>query len=466
MKENIKTKAKHAIGKVAYALKKMPPSRFMVIGFASIILIGAILLNLPIATNSGESIGFLDALFTATSAVCVTGLVVVDTGTFWSEFGQVIIIILIQIGGLGFMTIATLFALIAKKKINLKERLLIQESLNQFDLSGVVSLAKNVLVITFLIEGVGALLLSVIFIPQLGIIEGTFYSIFHSISAFCNAGFDLMGPISGEYSSLTSYVSSPVIVLTISTLIVLGGLGFPVIIDIIKHRKINKFSLHSKIALITTAILVFLGFLIIFIVEFQNEKTLGLLSLDGKVLGSLFQSVTARTAGFNTIDLNLMHESAIFVMIMLMCVGASPASTGGGIKTTTVAILLLSVKAFIQEKEDVEVFKRRIDTYTIRKTIGIVFVGTMTIICGTILLSLIEPKFNLLQAGFEVVSAFTTAGLSIVGSTNLTPVGKLIIMLFMFMGRAGSLTVLMAFVSTKKSKHVHIRYPEGKVLVG
>lgn len=464
--KKIKTKIEQMIRKGVFFITRTPPSRIMVIGFAIIILIGAILLSLPIATNSGKQIGFLDALFTATSAVCVTGLVVVDTGTYWSEFGQSVIILLIQIGGLGFMTIATLFALIAKKKINLKERLLIQESLNQFDLSGVVALAKNVLVITFLIEGVGALLLSTVFIPQLGFIKGFFYSLFHSISAFCNAGFDLMGSISGEYSSLTSYMANPMIVLTISTLIVLGGLGFPVIIDIIKNKDIKRFSIHSKLVILTTAILVLLGFIIIFITEFNNVKTLGSLDFGGKILASLFQSVTTRTAGFNTIDLSLMHEGIIFVMIILMFIGASPASTGGGIKTTTIAILLLSVKAFITGKEDVEVFKRRIDVYTIRKTIGIVFVGGMVVIGGTVILSLTEPNFNLLQAGFEVASAFTTAGLSIVGSTHLTPVGKIIIMIFMFMGRAGSLTVVMALVSNKTAKHAHIRYPEGKVLVG
>lgn len=447
-------------------MTRLSPARVMVLGFAGIIFIGAILLNLPISSNTGESIGFLDALFTSTSAVCVTGLVVVDTGTYWSEFGQTVIIMLIQIGGLGFMTIATMFALISKKKINLKERLLIQESLNQFDLSGVVSLAKNVLTITFLIEGIGALLLSFVFVPKLGFLDGIFYSIFHSISAFCNAGFDLMGPISGEFSSLTSFVSNPIISLTISILIVLGGLGFPVIIDFVKNKRLNRMSLHSKITLVTTAILILIGALLIFIIEYKNPKTLGSLGWDGKILASLFQSVTTRTAGFNTIDLSIMHESAIFIIIMLMFIGASPASTGGGIKTTTFAITLLSVKSFVTGREDVEVYKRRIDGVTVRKTIGIVFIGVMAVISGTIILSIIEPEFNLLQSSFEVVSAFTTAGLSIGGSLNLTPIGKMIIILFMFMGRAGSLTILMALVSKKKSTHPNIRYPEGKVLVG
>ena len=464
--KKLKSKISTVFKRVMVSLTKMQPARVMVMGFALIILIGAILLSLPISTNSGKGINFVDALFTATSAVCVTGLIVVDTGTYWSAFGQTIIILLIQIGGLGFMTIGTLFALIAKKKINLKERILIQESLNQFDLSGVVTLAKNVLMLTFLIEGVGAILLSFVFVPQLGFINGLFYSLFHSISAFCNAGFDLMGPVAGEFSSLTSYVVNPMIVLTITGLIVLGSLGFPVMLDVMKNRKTKKLSLHSKLALLSTGILISLGFIIIFIVEFSNPNTIGDLSLGEKALASLFQSVTTRTAGFNTIDLSLMHEGVIFVLIILMFVGASPASTGGGIKTTTIATMLLSVKAFILGKEDVEIFKRRIDVYTIRKTIGIVFLGVMIVIGGTIVLSIVEPNFNLLEAGFEVVSAFTTAGLSIRGSANLTLLGKILIMIFMFMGRTGSLTVFMAFASKNTMKHSHIRYPEDKVLVG
>lgn len=466
MVKKIKTKINTILKRIMFSFTKMQPSRIIVIGFALIILIGAILLSLPISTSSGQGINFIDALFTATSAVCVTGLIVVDTGTFWSSFGQTIIILLIQVGGIGFMAMGALFAIIAKKKINLKERILIQESLNQFDLSGVVTLAKNVLMLTFLIEGIGAILLSLVFIPQLGFIDGLFYSLFHSISAFCNAGFDIMGGISGEFTSLTSYVANPIIVLTISTLITLGGLGFTVILDIVRNKKINKLSLHSKLVLISTSVIISLGFIIIFIVEFSNPDTIGNLSLSGKALASLFQTVTTRTAGFNTIDLSLMHEGVIFVLMILMFIGASPASTGGGVKTTTVATMLLSIKAFALGREDVQIFKRRIDVYTIRKTVCIMSLGIITVTSGTIILSLVEPNFNLLEAGFEVVSAFTTAGLSIGGSANLTLIGKIIIMLFMFMGRVGSLTVFMALASKNTMKPSHIKYPEEKVLVG
>ena len=452
--------------RLAMRINKMEPARIMVMGFAMVILMGGLLLNLPIATQSGESIGLLDALFTATSAVCVTGLVVVDTATYWSHFGQLVIITLIQIGGLGFMTITTMFALITKKRINLRERLLIQESLNQIDLSGLVKLTRYIILITFLIEGIGAVLLSTIFIPQFGLGRGIWYSIFHAISAFCNAGFDLMGSVSGQFSSLTSYVNNVTITLTISALIVLGGIGFPVMLDVIKHKKLSKLNLHSKVVIFTTMMLIIVGTVIIFFTEFNNPDTIGTLKLDGKILASIFQSVTVRTAGFNTVDLALLHQGSIFVMIILMFIGASPASTGGGIKTTTLATLILTVKSFIFEKADIEVFERRIGISTVRKSLGIFFIAISVVVLGTLLISLGEPKFTLVEAGFEVVSAFATVGSSIGGTPSLGILGKSLIMLFMFMGRVGSLTIFMALVSKGTKKNQLVRYPEGKIIVG
>lgn len=452
--------------KIVANINKMQPTQIMVLGFATIIVIGALLLNLPIATQSGESIGFLDALFTATSAVCVTGLVVVDTATYWSIFGQVVIIGLIQIGGLGFMTATTLFALLIKKKINLRERLLIQESLNQGDLSGLVKLTRYVIIMTLTVEGIGALLLSTVFIPQFGLGRGIWYSIFHAISAFCNAGFDLMGSVSGPFSSLTAYVNNFTLTMTISILIILGGIGFPVMLDIIKMRKFSKFNLHSKIALISTAILIPIGTIFMFFVEFNNPDTLGKLDFGGKLLASFFQSVTARTAGFNTIDLSLMHQASIFIMIILMFIGASPASTGGGIKTTTLATLILAVKSFVYDKSDIEVFGRRVENSTVRKSLGIFVLGITVVVFGMLVISLSEPHFTLVDVGFEVVSAIATVGLSIGGSPSLSIIGKIFIMIFMFMGRVGSLTILMAISSKGMKKHQTIRYPEGKIIVG
>lgn len=452
--------------KIGSFIHKRQPTQIMVMGFAMVIFIGAVLLTLPISTQSGESIGFLNALFTSTSAVCVTGLIMVDTATYWNGFGQLVIITLIQIGGLGFMTITTLFALITKKRINLRERLLLQESLNQIDLSGLVKLTRYVLLMTFTIEGIGAILLSTVFIPQFGLARGLWYSIFHAISAFCNAGFDLMGNVSGPFTSLTSYVDNYTVTLTISSLIIFGGLGFPVILDVIKNRKISKLNLHSRVVIFTTALLVVGGMLFILSLEYNNPKTLGPLDIGGKLLASLFQSVTTRTAGFNTVDLALLHQSSIFVFIILMFIGASPASTGGGIKTTTLATLLITVKSFILGKEDIEVYERRLSTSTVRKSLGIFFIGIVVVVFGTLIIAVTSPNFTLVEAGFEVVSAFATVGSSIGGSPTLSTLGKMFIILFMFMGRVGSLTIFMALSSRGIKKNPPIRYPEGKIIVG
>ena len=457
---------KSLFNKLSKLTSKLDPTQIMVLGFALVILIGAILLNLPMATQTGEQIGMLNALFTATSAVCVTGLVVVDTATYWSEIGQVIIITLIQIGGLGFMTITTMFAIIVKKRINLRERLLIQESLNQFDLSGLVKLTRYILLTTFVIEGVGAILLSFVFIPEFGTAKGIWYSVFHAISAFCNAGFDLMGSVSGEFSSLTRYVDNYTVTITVSLLIILGGLGFPVILDIIKQKRYSKLNIHSKLVIISTAFLIISGALVIFLLEANNKETMGQLSTSGKILASFFQSITTRTAGFNTIDLTLMRESSIFIMIIFMFIGASPASTGGGIKTTTIATLLLSVRAFIGEKQDIELFERRIGSSTVNKSLGVFIIGIVVVVFGTVIISITETGFTLLESGFEVVSAFATVGLSIGGSPDLTTMGKIFIMIFMFMGRVGSLTIFMALTYRRTKKKPLVRYPEGKIIVG
>ena len=457
---------KKIVKKFSEIINKMEPTQVIVIGFALIILVGAILLSMPISTQNGERIGFLDALFTSTSAVCVTGLVAVDTATYWSFFGQLVIITLIQIGGLGFMTVTTLVALIIKKRINLKERLLIQESLNQIDLSGLVKLTRYILLTTVLIEGTGALLLSTVFIPQFGMLKGIWYSIFHAISAFCNAGFDLMGVVSGPFSSLTYYVNNFTITITISLLIILGGIGFPVILDVVRNKKLSKLNIHSKIVLFSTAVLIVFGMLFILVLEYNNPKTLGQLGFGGKILASLFQSVTLRTAGFNTIDLSVMRESSIFLMIVLMFIGASPASTGGGIKTTTIATLILAVKSFIFGKQDIEVCERRIGEITVKKSLGIFLIGITLFLIGTFIISITNPKFSLLEVEFEVVSAIATVGLSIGGSPSLSILGKIFIMIFMFMGRVGSLTIFMALASRGTKKKPPIRDPEGKIIVG
>lgn len=457
---------KEFISNIKKPINKLNPPQIMVIGFATVILIGAILLTLPIVSNNGLATPFVDALFTATSAVCVTGLVVVDTATHWNLFGQIIIIILIQVGGLGFMTITTLFALITKKRINLKERLLIQEALNQIDLSGLVKLTRYVLLMTFIIEGTGALILSTVFIPEFGFVKGTWFSVFHAISAFCNAGFDLMGTVSGPFTSITRYVNNTTVSLCIAVLIILGGIGFPVILDVVKNKKISKLNIHSKVVLITTAALVIIGMIFMFFIEYSNTKTLGNLSLKGKLLSALFQSVTPRTAGFNTIDLTAMHQGSMFIMIILMFIGASPCSTGGGTKTTTLATIILAVRSFIFEKDDIEVFERRVGLGAVRKSIGIFFIGISVVIVGILIINLSQDSFDLIESAFEVVSAFATVGSSIGGSPNLNTFGKIVIMLYMFMGRVGFLTIFIALVAKNNVKKQVIRFPEGKIIVG
>lgn len=436
------------------------PPQIIVGGFAIIIFIGAILLNLPISSTRGESIGFLDALFTATSAVCVTGLVVVDTGTYWTTFGKTVILLLIQIGGLGFMTLATLGALIIGKKISLKERLLIQESLNQNKLSGIVNFTRQIIFTTFFIESIGAFFLAIVFVPEFGFLKGIGYSIFHSISAFCNAGFDIIG--GGR--SLTPYVNNTLVNLTIMSLIILGGLGFTVISDVATKRKFKRLSLHSKIVLFVSAILILVPFILFFFMEYSNEGTIKELSLKGKLLASLFQAVTPRTAGFNTIDLAGMQNSSKLLTTVLMFIGGSPASTAGGIKISTLAVLILAVRTLITGKDDVYAFKRKISYSSVNKALAVLFVGLSVIISGTMILSLTEPSKEFLYVLFETVSAFGTVGLSLGITGELSVFGRLVVILIMFTGRVGALTILLALAT--KEKKVLYKFPEDKVIVG
>ena len=449
------------------SLEKWSSVQIITVGFLFIILLGAAILSLPISSRSGQWTNLVDSLFTATSAVCVTGLVVLDTATHWSLFGKVVIISLIQIGGLGFMTIATMISLIRGKKINLKERLLIQESLNQIDLSGIVSLTRKIILMVFIIESVGGILLSISFIPKFGLIGGLAYGFFHSISAFCNAGFDLMGSISGEFSSLTSFYDNSFIMITVSLLIILGGLGYPVILDVLKNKRFSKLNVHSKLVITSTVLLLLVGFVFIFGLEYNNPDTLGNMDMKGKVLSSIFQTSTLRTAGFNSIDLALTKEPTILLMIILMLIGASPASTGGGIKTTTVAVLFLTVKDFLCGKDEIHIFERSISFDSIKKAIVIFFIAIFIFIVGTLVLSITNPQFSLIECVFEVMSAYATVGLSIGGSPNLNTIGKFIIMILMFLGRVGSLTIFTAILSiniAKKDKN--IRRLKGKIIIG
>jgi trk system potassium uptake protein TrkH len=436
---------------------KLNPPRVLALGFASLILFGGILLNLPIATQNGQSIGFINALFTSASAVCVTGLVVVNTGEFWSFFGQIIIILLIQMGGLGFMTMATIGALIIGKKITLKERLIIKEQLNQETMSGLVKLTKYVILSTFAIEFIGALLLSTRFIPIYGWSKGTYFSIFHAISAFCNAGFDLTG------DSIAPFVGDFTINMTISALIILGGLGFTVYIDISRQRSFRKFHLHTKIVLTITGLLLVIGMVVFLLIEYNNPFTLRTLSTSEKLISSFFQSVVPRTAGFYSVNLAGLYDTTVFFMIILMFIGGSPGSTGGGIKTTTFGTLMLTTISVIKGEKDVVAYRKRISNDIINRSLAIATIGIIMVIGVSFVLTVTESA-TFLDVLFETTSAFATVGLTRGITPNLTDFGKIVLTLTMYAGRVGPLT--MAFAFAKQNAKKGYTYSDGNIMVG
>ena len=439
--------------------KMMTPSRVLVLGFAIVILFGALLLTLPQATQDGLGLPFLNAAFTATSAVCVTGLVVVDTATTFTLFGQWVILLLIQVGGLGFMTFATMFAMILGKRITLKERLLLQEALNQVSVEGIVRLTKSVLQISFAIEAIGALILTLRWYSDFGWSKALYYGVFHSISAFNNAGFDLFG----NFSSFTTFVGDPFINITIMLLIICGGLGFIVLADLLAPRK--KFRFHTKIVLQVSGALILLGAAIILIMEFTNPKTLGPLPLGTKVLAAFFQSVSPRTAGFNTINLASMYDTTLLSMIVLMFIGASPGSTGGGIKTTTFISIVLSVLSTYRSDPHVALEGRTIPKEVIQKAWAITTSAAFLIFLMISILSLTE-RADLLTVLFEVTSAFGTVGLSLGITPTLSVGGKMAIILTMFIGRVGPLTLAFVLSQKKNKKIAHIKYPDERIMIG
>lgn len=439
---------------------KLKGVQILALGFILVILIGALILTLPISTTSGESTNFLDALFTATSAVCVTGLIVVDTGTYWNMFGQTVIMILIEIGGLGFMSFTTLIAIILGKKITLRERLILQDAMNTFNIQGLVKMVKYVLVFTVSVQFFGALLFSTQFVPEYGLEKGIFYSIFHSISAFCNAGFDVLG----NFSSLTSYNSNAVVILVASALIIIGGLGFTVWSELYSSKSLKKVSLHSKMVILMTTVLVLGGTVLMFLFENNNVNTIANMSFMDKVMNSFFASVTPRTAGFNSISTDGMTTAGQFLTIILMFIGGSPGSTAGGIKTTTIGILIVTIICVIQGREDSEVFKRRFSKDLVYKAFTLIFIGISLVIVVTMLLSYTEKGASFISLFYETVSAFGTAGLTLGLTSELSSIGKVLIMFMMYLGRVGPLTVVLSI--TRKKINSGIKYPEGKILIG
>jgi len=437
------------------------PAQILVLGFLGIILLGGLLLSTPFVTQTGEASGLLTGIFTATSAVCVTGLVVVDTGTHWNMGGQIIILMLIQIGGLGIMTMATSVALIVGRKITLRSRLIMQEALNQFTLQGVVRLTKYIILMTLFIEAVGAVFLSIRFMDYYDTGTAIFYGIFHSISAFCNAGFDLIG--NGQ--SLTPFVMDTTFNIIIMALIILGGLGFTVIMDVIKVKKFRRFTLHTKVVLVMTALLLLVGFVLFFVMEYNNSATFGDLPMQDKLTAAMFQSVTTRTAGFNSVDLSQMYDSSKLLTVSLMFVGGSPGSTAGGVKTTTIAIVILLIISVVRNRDDVECFKKRISKDNVNRALTVVGIGISLLFTIPFLLSITEKGTDFITLLFEAVSALGTVGLSLGFTSQLSVPGQLIIIFTMFAGRVGALTIVFALASKNKQKAL-IRYPVSKISVG
>ncbi|WP_246941621.1 TrkH family potassium uptake protein [Bacillus pinisoli] len=433
---------------------KLNPSQLLVLVFGVFIILGTILLKLPISTHT--SITWLDALFTSTSAMTVTGLVVFDTGTVYTTFGEVVILCLIQTGGLGIMSFAVLIFIVLGRKIGMKERLLVQQALNQTSLGGVVNLVKYLFIFSFSIELIAMMLLSFRWVPEYGWGKGLYYSLFHSVSAFNNAGFGLWP------DNLIGYVGDPVVNIVISLLFIIGGIGFTVLLDFKSKRSLKRLSLHTKLMVWGTLCINVFAMLAIFLIEYGNPHTFGLLSFGEKIWASYFQAVAPRTAGFNTVDLAALKEPTILLIIILMFIGAGSASTGGGIKLTTFILIIFSVLSFIRGREDLVIGRRTIKERLIVKSLAITVVSLLFVVVGIFILSITE-KAPLLYIFFEVVSAFGTVGLTLGLTYSLTPIGKLVIIVIMFLGKLGPLTMVYSLGNPKKEK---IKYPSEDVLTG
>ncbi len=441
--------------------KQLSPVQIITLSFAAVTLIGALLLSLPAASRSGESVSFIDALFTATSASCVTGLVVGDTYSMWSPFGQIVIISLIQIGGIGIITLVMYFLSMLNAKIGVRSVFALQESIGAESSAGLVKMTRFIAAGILIQEFIGAVLLMPVLIPDFGVPRGIAYSFFHSISAFCNAGFDLMGYNGG--SSLSAYCGNLYFNIVICLLIVFGGLGFFVWLDLLKNRfKFSKLTLHSKLVSVTTLVLIFGGALVFFILFYDSEAGKSL-SLYEKALASLFQSVTARTAGFYTVDLTKIGGAAQVFMMGLMLVGGSSGSTAGGIKTTTVAVLFLLVRSILHGKEDVEVFGRRIEKkiWRIAVAVFVLYLG-IALVAG-VAISVIDDA-DIVACLFEAFSAMATVGVSLSLTPTLSSASKLIIIILMFLGRVGGITVLLSL--SGKKDNAPYRYPAENITVG
>ena len=440
---------------------KANPTSMLAAGFALIILAGTLLLMLPVSSRSGNWTSFLNALFTATSATCVTGLVVVDTYQHWNLFGQLVILLLIQIGGLGFITIGAYLSVLLKKKIGLKERTAIHESISTIEIAGVVRMVKRIVQGTFLFEMTGAVLLAIRFVPQFGWARGIWFGIFHSISAFCNAGFDLMG-IRETYSSLTAYEGDVLVNLTIMGLILVSGIGFLIWDDFYRNRfHYKKYLLHTKIMLVASFILVFGGAVLFFV--FEKDGLFAGMTMKEKILGALFSSVSPRTAGFNTTDLAAMSDASRLLTMLLMFIGGGSGSTAGGIKVTTAVVMVLTAVATIGRTQGVNVFGRRLEEDVVRRASAIVMYNGILIFVVSMIMLAVQP-LAFTDVFMETFSAMGTVGLSTGITRELLPISRILLILMMYFGRLGSLTFALVFAQRRIVPPV--QQPVEKIVVG
>lgn len=450
--------------------RNLSTTQIIALGFFCAILIGTVLLSLPVSSASGQATSFIDSLFTATTSVCVTGLVVVQTSAHWSLFGQIVILCLIQLGGLGIVSFTTAIMMVIGRQITLHDRLLLEDAMNLNTLSGLIKFLRKVLKGTFLIEGVGFIGYSFVFVPQFGLIRGLWISLFNAVSAFCNAGMDIIGA-----DSLAGYLTDPWVNLITMFLIIMGGIGFIVWIDVAElfgkictkeiPRKhcLRRLHLHTKIVLITTTALIAGGAFLIFLLEFHNPDTIGHLNVFHKILASLFQSVTTRTAGFLTFSQKNMHPTTVLICFFLMLIGGSSIGTAGGIKTSTAALLFLSARSTIKGDTHVVVFHKRIPHQTIKKALAVTMVTSLILLIMTILLYEIEGG-SLLDTAFETTSAIATVGLTRDYTASLHFPGKIIIILLMYLGRIGPIS--MAIIFGNRQHKALVSYPEEDITVG
>ncbi|MBN3544624.1 Ktr system potassium transporter B [Fictibacillus barbaricus] len=434
---------------------KLSPPQFLATLFLFLIFIGTCLLKLPVAHE--QSLSWVDAFFIATSASTVTGLATVDPGTTFTIFGEVVILFLIQIGGLGVMSFASLVVIMMGRKISVKQRVLMQEALNQPSIGGVIRLVRNLFVFSISIQLLAVFFLSLRWVPELGAAKGIYYSVFHAISAYNNAGFALWS------DGLMGYVGDPLVNIVISFLFITGGIGFTVLVDLWVSRKWKNLSLHSKVMIYATFIINVLAILLVFLFEFNNPKTLGMLSGTEKFWASYFQGVSPRTAGFNSIDMTAINPDTSLLMILLMFVGAGSTSTGGGVKLTTFVVILFTVAAFLKGKEDTVVMKRTIRNAVVYRALAITTISILFIFAALFVLTYVQKDVSFMVILFEVVSAFGTVGLTMGLTFDLTMIGKIVICAVMIFGKLGPLT--LAFSLAKQTRD-NIRYPDGEVFTG